>query len=63
MFLYDCEVVSGTSGGAVIVETEDGPALAAVIVARHGRDGEALAVPISTWLREKLLQAQRAAVE
>lgn len=54
---YGCEVVSGVSGGAVLVETAQGPALAAIIVARHGKDGDALAVPVNAWLREKLHQS------
>ncbi len=57
VMLFDCQVVAGTSGGAVIFETPKGPELAGVIVARHGNDGNALAVPVNTWLREKLSQA------
>lgn len=54
---YGCEVVEGHSGGAVIVQTPNGPALAAVIVARSDTTGDALAVPVGTWLREKHRQA------
>lgn len=54
---YGCEVVSGISGGAVLVKTARGPALAAIIVARHGKNGDALAVPVNAWLREKLHQS------
>ncbi len=54
---YGCEVVSGISGGAVIVDTAQGPVLAAIIVARHGEDGDALAIPVNSWLREKLRQS------
>lgn len=50
--LYGCEVINGTSGGAVIVETPEGPALAGVIVARSGPEGHALTVPVDTWLRD-----------
>lgn len=57
VYLFDCQVVAGTSGGAVVVETESGPSLAAVIVARNGTDGNALAVPVNTWLREKIAQS------
>lgn len=49
-YLFGCEVRSGTSGGAVIVDFEGTPSLAAVIVARSGPDGNALAVPVSRWL-------------
>lgn len=54
---YACEVVGGTSGGAAIVETETGPALAAVIVARHGAEGHALAARVNAWVRLALAQA------
>jgi V8-like Glu-specific endopeptidase len=54
---YGCEVVAGTSGGPVIAKTEAGPVMVAVIVARHEPDGHAIAVPVNTWLREKLLQS------
>lgn len=49
---YACEVVGGTSGGAVIVETGNGPALAAVIVARRGEAGHAVAAKVDTWVRD-----------
>jgi protease YdgD len=54
---YGCEVVGGHSGGAVVVQTPQGPALAAIIVARAEDTGDALAVPVGTWLREKQRQA------
>ncbi len=59
VLLFACEVVGGNSGGAVIVETENGPALAGVLVARLGPEGHALAVPVSDWLRDHLRAAER----
>jgi hypothetical protein len=53
VMVFACEVVSGTSGGAAIVETEAGPVLAGVIVARRGPEGLAVVVPVSTWLRDQ----------
>ncbi|MEE4187408.1 MAG: trypsin-like peptidase domain-containing protein [Roseobacter sp.] len=58
LHLYDCEVVGGTSGGAVILETEQGPVLAAVIVGRAGPEGRALTAPVSEWLRQAWEDAQ-----
>lgn len=55
---YDCAVVSGVSGGAVVVDGPDGQALAAVIVARREPDGRAIAVVAGPWLREILHRAQ-----
>lgn len=57
--IYGCEVVSGTSGGAVMVETQTGWRLAAVIVARQGAEGEALAVPVNDWMRDAVKEAQK----
>ena len=57
VYRYGCEVVGGHSGGAVVVQTPQGPALAAIIVARAEGSGDALAVPVGTWLREKYRQA------
>ena len=57
--IYGCEVVSGTSGGAVMVETEAGWKLGAVIVARQGQAGEALAVPVNDWMREAVKEARK----
>jgi hypothetical protein len=51
LWVFRCDVNSGASGGAVIVETPTGPGLAAVIVARQGKAGSAVAVPVSDWLR------------
>lgn len=48
---YACEVVSGASGGAAIVDTGDGPALAAIIVARRGDAGHAVAAAVDDWVR------------
>lgn len=48
---YACEVVSGASGGAAIVDTGDGPALAAIIVARRGQAGHAVAAAVDDWVR------------
>jgi len=62
-FLYGCEVVSGTSGGAVLVQTDDGPALAAVIAARVGKEGYGLAVPIKTWVRSNITEVRRASTD
>lgn len=50
---YACAVVNGSSGGAAIAQGADGPSLAAVLVARQGDAGLALAVPISEWLRDR----------
>lgn len=54
VYFYGCEVVSGISGGPVIVETVLGPELLAVIVARQDDSGRALTVPVNTWLRDKV---------
>jgi V8-like Glu-specific endopeptidase len=53
-----CEVISGNSGGPVLVPVDGGWAVAAVIVARREPDGQALAVPVGTWLRRQQLEAQ-----
>ena len=50
--LFNCEVAPGTSGGAAIVETPEGPKLAGIIVARAGTEGHALVVPVNRWVRE-----------
>lgn len=51
LIVFDCEVVSGNSGGPVLHKTEDGWVLAAVIVARAGEEGHGLAVPVDDWMR------------
>lgn len=56
--IFGCEVVSGTSGGAVIVRTADGPVLAGVIVARRGPEGYAVTLPVNRWLRDAWFDAQ-----
>jgi V8-like Glu-specific endopeptidase len=53
-----CEVVSGNSGGPVLVDTGDGWAVAAVLVARQEPHGWALAVPVDAWLRRQWLAAR-----
>jgi hypothetical protein len=50
-------VTSGNSGGAVLVETPEGWQLAAVIVARNGPEGTAVAVAINDWLRQLVSEA------
>lgn len=57
--IYGCEVVSGTSGGAVMIETQMGWKLGAVIVARQGDAGEALAIPVNDWIRDAVQEAQK----
>ncbi|MEP0961881.1 MAG: trypsin-like serine protease [Roseobacter sp.] len=57
--IFACEVVGGTSGGAAILESEDGAALAAVIVARQGPQGNAVVVPVNDWLRDAWREALR----
>lgn len=57
--IYGCEVISGTSGGAVMIETQTGWKLGAVIVARQGAAGEALAVPVNDWIRDAVKEAQK----
>ncbi len=61
--LYDCEVISGNSGGPVLEETPDGLRLSGVIVASSGHRGDALVVPVGAWLRDTwrraLAQSQR----
>jgi hypothetical protein len=52
-----CQVSSGNSGGAVLVETADGWQLAAVIVARREPEGTAVAVAINDWLRQLVSEA------
>lgn len=60
-YIFGCEVLGGTSGGAVIMERDNAPALAAVIVARSGPEGRAVAVPVSDWLWRIWRDAKRRA--
>jgi V8-like Glu-specific endopeptidase len=53
-----CEVISGNSGGPVLVQTGGAWAVAAVLVARQEPHGWALAVPVDAWLRRQWLAAR-----
>ncbi|WP_298836512.1 trypsin-like peptidase domain-containing protein [uncultured Roseobacter sp.] len=61
MILSDCEVISGNSGGALLVQQDGTWQLAAVLVARSGPDGNALAVPVNDWVRAELSAAEQRA--
>lgn len=55
---YGCAVRNGASGGAVISIYNGAAALSGVIVARQGKEGHALTVPVHQWLRDQWHQAQ-----
>lgn len=53
VFVLDCAVGSGNSGGPVLARTDDGWQQVGVVVARLGRDApQALAVPIDDWIMD-----------
>lgn len=52
MLSVQCEVIGGNSGGPVLVPHEGGWAVSAVIVARAGPLGYALAVPVGDWIMD-----------
>lgn len=58
VFVSGCTVVAGNSGGAVLVENEEGWALAGVIVARSDNDGRAIAAPVNQWLLRQVYKAR-----
>lgn len=53
----ECRVISGNSGGAVLVNIDSKWQLAGVIVARREPEGTALAVAINDWLRRHVNDA------
>lgn len=53
----NCRVISGNSGGAVLVNGGNGWELAGVIVARKEPEGTALAVEVNDWLRGHVSEA------
>ncbi|WP_300029135.1 trypsin-like peptidase domain-containing protein [uncultured Roseobacter sp.] len=61
MIATDCTVVSGNSGGALLVQDAGEWKLGAVLVARAGADGTALAVPVNDWVRSELAAARQRA--
>ena len=63
MILSDCTVVSGNSGGALLVRDEERWTLGGVIVARAGPDGNAMVVPVNDWIRAEVAAAQQRAEE
>ncbi|QJF51556.1 trypsin-like serine peptidase [Roseobacter ponti] len=58
VYVSGCTVVAGNSGGAVVVENENGWALAGVIVARSDNDGRAIAAPVDQWLLRQVDEAR-----
>ncbi|WP_436399264.1 trypsin-like serine peptidase [Roseobacter sp. S98] len=63
MILSDCTVVSGNSGGALLVRDGERWTLGGVIVARAGPDGNAMVVPVNDWIRAEVAAAQQRAEE
>lgn len=49
-WLYECEVVSGNSGGAALEKVGEEWKLVGVIVARANQEGDALVAPVNQWL-------------
>ncbi len=63
LFASNCGVISGNSGGAVLVNGPQGWQLAGVIVARKEPEGTALAAEVNDWLREHVSEAWKREAE
>lgn len=50
VWVYECEVISGNSGGPAVSIGENGPEVVGVIAGRIGDRGRALVVPVNDWL-------------
>lgn len=64
VLLLDCEVISGNSGGPVLVPLGDRWAVVAIVAGRLGGDApQALAVPVDDWLMDQWHEAMARAAQ
>lgn len=59
VFVSDCVVTSGNSGGPLMVKDRDECLLVGIIVARNEPSGSSILVEINDWLRELIWDAQK----
>ena len=63
VWLFGCEVISGNSGGPVIIHRNSQVVIAGVITARAAGGDQAMVVPVDLWVRRKWREAQDRARE